>query len=340
MEVAAAFADAGVEVVVCSWDGDAVDTECVVTDLRSRHVEPSAAAQRVRTARERSGAVLLHKVDSTLRGNWPEEVAALAESAPVVMIPAYPDAGRTCLAGEVFVHGVPVTRSEFANDARSPVRTSTPANLLRAVTAGDAGALARWLASRPMGICVCDARTNGDIAELVQAARAVPSVVLCGPAAVARALAVDAAAKVRPRAQAALPGGPAVVVCGSRHPRSRAQAAAVDGIDGVTVLLPPAGLDADADAEVVALELAGRAHDAVANTGARTVVLLGGDTAEAFIGERSVRVLGSAGTNRTLVGTAVGRLSINGRDLCVITKPGGFGDDRTVADLLACRGGA
>jgi hypothetical protein len=98
----------------------------------------------------------------------------------------------------------------------------------------------------------------------------------------------------------------------------------------VRVLRPDGA--AGGDAEVVALKLAVRTHNLVSATGAATVVLLGGDTADAFIGDRAVRMLGSLDT-----GVACGEISLDGRAVTIVTKPGGFGNDRTVLDLLSRR---
>jgi hypothetical protein len=96
------------------------------------------------------------------------------------------------------------------------------------------------------------------------------------------------------------------------------------------VFLAPA--EEHPDPEVVALGLAVRAHDHLGAAGASTVVLLGGDTADAFLGERVVRVLGSLDT-----GMALGETVVDGRTITIVTKPGGFGHDRTVHDLLSTR---
>ena len=338
MEAAAFLADAGWRTVVCSWDGETAEADCTVTDLRSRHVSAAAAIARLGVAERRSGPVRMHKIDSTLRGNWPAEVALLAGRSRVVMIPAYPDAGRTCENGVVLVDGVPVDRTEFANDPVTPVVTARPADLLGAASVHSAGELSDWFASVQGGTCVCDARTEGDVRALVSLALGQDDAVLCGTAAVAGAIAAERTVG-RPPAPV-LPPGPVVVVCGSRHPRSVAQADAVEGCADVTVVRPPAGLRADP--EVVALELAGRAHDEVQRIGASLVVLLGGDTAEAFVGERPVSVLGSVGSGvrdrRGSVGMAVGIVGVGGRAVRIVTKPGGFGDDRSVLDLLTQRG--
>ena len=335
MEAAALCADAGWDAVVCSWDGEPATSEAdvdgvVVTDLRSRHVSGDAAVLRMRAAVRRTGPVRVHKIDSTLRGNWAAELGELAQQGPVVLIPAYPQAGRTCEDGVVLVDGVPVHRAGFGADLRSATTSSRPAEVLDAVQASDADGLRGWLGSTSSGICVCDARTDADISALVIAALAADGVVLAGPASIVGAVARVLASSPGSSAPT-IPSGDAVVVCGSRHPRSVAQTDAVEGRHDVAVIRPPAHLRADA--EIVALELAGRAHDAVAERGASLVVLLGGDTAEAFIGQRVVRVWGSVG-----VGMALGTLSLGSSDITIVTKPGGFGDDRAVSDLLDRRG--
>ena len=46
----------------------------------------------------------MHKFDSTLRGNWAEEISAVAaRGRRVVMIPSHPLAGRICAGGVVYV---------------------------------------------------------------------------------------------------------------------------------------------------------------------------------------------------------------------------------------------
>lgn len=336
MEAAALCADSGWDALVCSWDGDRVAASArpadsvVVTDLRSRHVSGSAAVARMRAAVSRSGPVRVHKIDSTLRGNWAAELDELAHSGRVVLIPAYPRAGRTCEAGVVMVDGVPVHQAEFGGDGRSVPLSSRPADALGATHVRDIEGLRGWIAAAPSGICVCDARSDDEIAALVATTLAAGAIVLAGPASIVGAVARELAPSPAPPALT-IPSGVAVVVCGSRHPHSIAQADAVEGRPDVSVIRPPA--DLRSDPEIVALELAGRAHDVVAERGASLVVLLGGDTAEAFIGERVVRVRGSVG-----VGMALGTVPLGSDDLTIVTKPGGFGDDRVVSDLLDRRG--
>lgn len=330
MESAAQCADAGWQSVVTSWDGEhpsTADADCEVMDLRSRHVSADAARERVTASLAIPALRRAHKMDSTLRGNWAVEIDALRPAGRLLVVPAYPSAGRTCVGGIVRVAGVPVADSEFGADPRSPARTSRPAPVLGAREIADPEALRAWLTDSGPGICVADAVTDGEVERIVHAACAVPGVVIVGTA-----LAIGALARSAGRVPTGLAAGlgpregGVLVVCGSRHPVSVRQAGAVATLPGVSVMLPPPGLHADP--EVVALQLAVRAHEFLAATGTATVILLGGDTTDAFVGERVVRVLGSLG------GLAFGVVELGGRRISILSKPGGFGNDHTVLDLL------
>ena len=98
---------------------------------------------------------------------------------------------------------------------------------------------------------------------------------------------------------------PIVVVCASLHPVSRAQIAAVAamGIDVVT-----SSEARGREPEDVATEVAERAHLVVGSLQARSVILVGGDTAEAFLGDSVVRVFGSID-----VGISLGEAEVHGR---------------------------
>ncbi len=330
-EAGAACADAGLSVEVIplgvslpvapSMDG------CVVIDLRSRHVAPAEARRRIRTVITEARRV--HKIDSTLRGNWAEELAALVEDGRrVVLIPSHPRVGRVCTGGVVFVDGVPVADSEHGNDPRLPVRSSRPSETLSGAELEGPESLAAWLAESSAGVAIVDALTLADIDRLVAVALDVADVVLAGPAsvvaAVAHALSPNDALVV------ALPDPrlppPVIGVCASLHPASRTQMARLAEV-GVEVVM--SSEVRGYEPEAVAAEVAERAHQRVAAVQARSVILVGGDTAAAFIGDNVVRVFGSID-----VGVSLGEAEIRGRRLRVASKPGGFGTANTLADLV------
>ena len=82
--------------------------------------------------------------------------------------------------------------------------------------------------------------------------------------------------------------------------------------------------------EDVAIEVAERAHVIVDSLQARSVILVGGDTAEAFIGDNVVRVLGSID-----VGVSVWATRTFVAPSCDSpAKPGAFGTANTLVDLV------
>ncbi|MGD9996805.1 MAG: four-carbon acid sugar kinase family protein [Ilumatobacteraceae bacterium] len=344
LESAAVAADVGWHATVVPhgrFDGaDAAPGHAVVVDLRSRHSPPGVAAARFA---EVASSVRVHKIDSTLRGNWPAELsAAIRAGRRVLMVPAFPAAGRVCIDGIVHEHGVPVERTVHGRDPRSSVRTSRPASLLDgAVELSSAHAVRSWLqAGAPAA--VVDASTDDDIAAALDAIAGRDDVLPAGPAAVVAAVAGRAVGDgARPTWITRLP---VVVVCGSAHPVSRSQVAQLvaagavpaDVVDEMPVSTPTPAVAVvtspdhpDGDPAGVVRALADRARQLVRAMGATTVVLVGGDTAEAFIGDGVVRVDCSIGT-----GVAAGWVTMDGRRLALISKPGAFGGERTLVDLM------
>ena len=329
-EAGAACADVGLHVYVIpigATPAAAVPHDsCVVIDLRSRH-ETAAEARRRITATT-TDAHRVHKIDSTLRGNWAAEASALVDSGRrVVMIPSHPLVGRVCAGGVVYVNGVPVSESEIGNDPRLPVRSSRPSETLAGDEIADAEALVPWLATRSTGVAIVDAATLADIDRLVAMALRIPDVVLVGPASVVAAV---AGIWSPGGAAAALPvlrlPPPTVAVCASLHPVSRAQIAklAEAGIDVVT-----SSEVRTAESVAIAVEVAERGRRLVTAKRARSVILVGGDTAEAFIGDSVVRVFGSID-----VGVSLGEAEIDGVTLRLACKPGGFGAPNTLVNLV------
>ena len=120
-DCAIAFAAAGRRTVV-SLDASAPDANvhenvCVIAaDTDTRRLTPAEAGTRTAQAWQAlraPGRRLYKKIDSTLRGNWTAEVAALARLAgPAIVTPAFPATGRTVRDGRVIVRGVPLEETE------------------------------------------------------------------------------------------------------------------------------------------------------------------------------------------------------------------------------------
>lgn len=109
----------------------------LVLDAETRFLGPRAARWRSAQAwgdlaRIATAPWRFQKLDSTLRGNPGEEIEGmlLASAAPwVAVLPAYPRAGRMTLRGRHWVHGVPLERTEFAQDPLTPARVKRPQDL-------------------------------------------------------------------------------------------------------------------------------------------------------------------------------------------------------------------
>ncbi|HVE08633.1 MAG TPA: four-carbon acid sugar kinase family protein [Paraburkholderia sp.] len=120
---AIAFANAGRRTLVAldaheAAQASASDAAVIALDTDSRRLEPAAAGQRAAQAwlaLRGNGArrKLYKKIDSTLRGNWVAEVAALQPAVGMALVaPAFPATGRTVRDGRVYVRGVPLGETE------------------------------------------------------------------------------------------------------------------------------------------------------------------------------------------------------------------------------------
>ena len=128
--------------------------------------------------------------------------------------------------------------------------------------------------------------------------------------------------------------GDALVVCGSLHRTARAQIDALrsSSIAGVTVLASPTAnrpFVAPTDAERVACDLGTAAHDLLATRRFGVLVILGGDTAAAILGDEQMVVGG------TLAPGVPWSQRGDGSGPLVITKAGGYGHPTMLLDLLA-----
>ena len=90
--------------------------DVVAVDTDTRRMSPAEAARCAGAAwqaQRAPGRRLYKKIDSTLRGNWAAEVAALQPLAGLAIVaPAFPATGRTVDGGRVFVRGVPLGDTE------------------------------------------------------------------------------------------------------------------------------------------------------------------------------------------------------------------------------------
>ena len=265
----------------------------VVVNTATRHATPNDAAKCMADWVTFDGP-LFKKTDSTLRGSIGAELTALATRGPVVYIPAYPAVGRTVVNGRLLVDGVPVNETAFARDPLQPVGSSKIADLFEDLR----------------GITICDASTDEDIASYAPLfARAG---VVAGPSGVVRHWAAQfdfpkRAPRELPKARSWL------IVCGSMHPRSIEQAAAVRDW--------PVMRAVQSSEELAQRVAAAGRPDAM--------LIMGGDTASAVWSALCINSL------EPLPEVLPGVAACIGGGMLFVTKAGGFGEVTLVEQVIA-----
>lgn len=349
MDAAGPFAARGIPtwVAACPDDCRATDlasARVVSVNTESRHLSAADAAARVVRCFEQVGgnafALVVKKIDSTLRGNVVAETLALLKTtakATALVAPAFPAQGRTMRDGEVFVRGVALKDTAFARDALSPALTVPPG---------------RAFEQSGVAVEVCDAQTDADLDAIVaRLPRDDRAPLVVGSAGITSALA-RAMADGKTSAQAATVQGPVLYVVGSRAQASREQVArleadgafvlpAPNGVPGATLV--PAGVHTivlmavpdtaghEVGADAVARRLATHALALARDNRAAALVATGGDTAIAVLRASGNAALEVGG--ELMPGIACARLRLDGRPLWLVTKAGGFGDPDALREI-------
>ena len=330
LEVGAKFAAGGFDALVTT-KLDFPPTPILVIDTETRHCDPQRAAEITRVAAASPG-LIYKKTDSTLRGNIGAELGALVEAhpdSPLLYAPAYPAMDRIVKRGHLYIEGVAAHRSSFARDALNPVVDCDIARVIRSQTSVPVFPVSIDELSdlAPGAIYVCDGESDADVE---QAARAVTGAcrLAAGPAALASAL----ARQINPQ-PVGIGRWPRITSCliinGSRHERSMAQLC-----HAKKLAWPVASVDNIPRDQWVILEGNGVgvgvvARDILEKTTLDALAIFGGDTAYETlqaIGEPRLRPVGEI-----IPGVPVSR--VEGRNLFLITKAGGFGAIGVLPDI-------
>ena len=326
LECASLLAGLGIGAAIAFAAKSMLAEGVLVVDTESRHLAAAEAGERVERWAAQGDRCIFKKTDSTLRGNIGAELLALLSQGPVVYLPAYPALGRTVRHGHLYVDGIAVHKTEFGQDLRHPVRTSAIAELFPALTTElipDVASLQIALTSGRRKVLICDAETDQDLEHF---AAILPSqrVSLAGPANIVK-LWVNLNQ---------FPGRPTeawptvrqwLVVCGSRHPRSRRQAVYAAS-QGIAVLSSP--LEAAGPPETVAEDLARQASERIAARRPDGILIMGGDTAWALW--QALGIVTLEPLPEVLPGVAACRSG----ELLFVTKAGGFGGENLVEQVV------
>ena len=332
--------------------------ECL--DLNTRALDAASAARAHATALgmvDARGRTIYKTVDSSLRGNWAEEIAATLMASnrrTCVLAPAYPEFDRHTRSGVQFVSGVPTNEGPAGTD---PVRPVTEARICVPLAAAGLGvarvsaqenlqtvlATAMGMDKDVRTVVVVDAWTPEHLANIARTVEPFGSeIVVAGSPGLFEAL-LPSPPLGRLHAQ----GGRnthTLTAVGSLHPSSRAQVHDLErrGIPVVTVCAntPASTLTSELDAifearghavVVTSPSSAGPSplpvmSEAVADIacGPRDVglVLVGGDTARSVLVDAQVRAITASGV--VTPGVAVLQLTLPLGRRQIITKAGGL----------------
>ena len=335
----------------------------------SRHLAPAAARAAVMEAGRRlrpwSPRLVFKKIDSTLRGPIPEEVAAAMEvfgRRTAIVCPAFPAAGRVVRNGEVLVYGEPLRETEYARDLRTPA----PVESLEALFGG----IGKVRGLRPgealrdcpaAGVAIADAETESHLALIAAfASEHARETLAVGSDGLAAALASRFG---RSGPAVRLAGGEGRVVLYALGSRTRTTAEQTERLleahPGTPVVDAPAGvLDPGAivrassssrtvvarvpatprgEPGAVVRTFAAGVRTAIACLGGpgclAALVATGGDTVEAILDAFGIAALDVLGEFRP--GIPVSRAAAGAGDLTLVSKAGGFGTPELFAEIAA-----
>jgi uncharacterized protein YgbK (DUF1537 family) len=249
-DCAIGFASAGYRTVVTLDAVESLDADVIAADTDTRRLAPAEAGTRTaavwKTLRA-PGRCLYKKIDSTLRGNWAAEVAALQPLAGLAIVaPAFPATGRTVRDGRVFVHDKPLETTDTwrLENADRPAELRSMLGEVGLSTAhldlqalregGDALAqrIAKIAADGTQALIV-DAETNEDLLTLAQVTTRMDEPLFwVGSGGLAREMAslpalFDRKARLEPttRATRTAHAGPVLILVGSLSAVSERQCA-------------------------------------------------------------------------------------------------------------------
>lgn len=346
-------------------------SEITVVDTDTRESSPELAARVIADVANEiaSGRAVFKKIDSLLRGNIEQELAALCTALPdrlVLVAPALPALGRHTRGGVQHAEGLPVHESGTwtGEEASAPrcVDDLIPGTIVRLeAIRGDPDTLVDTLSgiADDRLAALCDAETDEDLRALVRAAVATGRDVLwVGTSGLASALATETAtdAGAVPPTSAPQRGERYVAILGSIAPLARQQARALNQAGAAWADLPAdvlvgspatladrvATMAADGDLVVtVSGDVQPRQRDAVARglalatagvaAHAPRLFVSGGATARAVLTHRGV-------TQLELIGELEPGVVISVPDddasTYVITKAGTFGDSHSLVRVL------
>lgn len=115
----------------CDFENEFNEMDVIVIDTESRHISKEQAKKRVKSAVSKFNREKVEffykKMDSTLRGNIGSELEGFMEGLGInelSFVPAFPSGKRTVKNGILYVNGVKLADTQFAQDILNPVNDS------------------------------------------------------------------------------------------------------------------------------------------------------------------------------------------------------------------------
>ncbi|NRA37020.1 MAG: hypothetical protein HRU15_02665 [Planctomycetes bacterium] len=351
MEVAGAAAAHGMKVHMGSVADDVYD--CLVVNAQSRHMSEEEIDQDMpamqiilQQLQQWPDARLMHKMDSTLRGNWAKEIKVLSDLTDkqnIIVIAAYPKMGRLCIDGHVTVDGELVHRTAMAQDPLAPIQSSNVGSYLSragihlvCTAYDDADAFTKWIERQESGAIIAQVRDQEQFTQVLELSKYFQGL-LAGTSAVAAVLAgqLHSAYQAMEYKQAKT-----LIICGSLHPRSQEQLAwlqehaAVDvGIDvelcecdqnitaankEILIIKTPTRRDGGhyGDLLVAAVRVLLKQEAAW-----QQIIVIGGETLFSLADDGQMQAIGEMES-----GIPCSSMQINGHAMKVISKAGAYGE--------------
>ncbi|WP_307794961.1 four-carbon acid sugar kinase family protein [Alkalihalobacillus sp. BA299] len=170
--------------------------EVIVLNSDSRALNPESAYETVYNISEQLNQLgvsnVFKKIDSTMRGNVGQEIDAVMDVFQYqisFVVPAFPKSNRITENGKHYVHGVPLEKTEIANDPSCPVKEGYLPKLVQQqskrkvelITIDDVrkskGELAQKMkalsSDQASKIVIIDATTDEDLKAIAEAAQLV-----------------------------------------------------------------------------------------------------------------------------------------------------------------------
>lgn len=335
----------------------------------SRHLPAAEAAQRLRRMAAPLHALDAHwykKIDSTLRGNIGSELDVLLEllDAPAALIcPAFPAQKRGLYTGHLVAPDLSPIPTHLPSLLQGQSRYPVAAISLEDVRNGKLAARLQQTTSQGHRVLVVDALTDEDLDTIVDdCADALPNALLCGSAGLVGALArrlVGQEDVPVDRIQGPRLWHTALLLVGSGSQAAHRQIAYLQCSDlpvsrlTVTPHTAPAAITPDLTQPIWLLHQPPPAPDArlegadarqriehMAQIGAELfarrpadlLLLVGGDTAVATLSRLQVERLSVE--QELLPGMPLCQAEIHGCSVLIVLKPGSFGEDGTLVELL------